>query len=170
MTELPIVVMALQEWLSERARRERHALVLASAIGLTVSVTGLLPTKISALGIEFSIGDQAAMLKVLASIVAYLLTAFGVHAFADYTVWRTAYQSALLISRRKEIQEEKSDEEHMRTVNPAKNKRLLAASAATPLPRNRKWASRARDGFDVWVPVVLAVLTIVVTLRKAFEI
>jgi hypothetical protein len=42
----------LRDPLAEVTRRERRLLLGASIIGLTVAKTGLVPTKISALGVE----------------------------------------------------------------------------------------------------------------------
>lgn len=169
MEALPIVVRRQQEWLSDRTRRERHSLVIASAIAITVVSTDLLPTKISALGIDFSVGNQAAMLKLLGAITLYLLVSFCAHAFADYAAWKTAFQSALLAARHKGIREETSDEEHLKNVDVQKNKKLLAAFAATPLPKWRLVAVRARDAIDVWFPILLAVFAAAFTLHKAIS-
>jgi hypothetical protein len=75
--------MRLGDPLAEVTRKERRSLLIASAVAITIVKTGLVPTKISALGVEFSQADKAALLKVLAAVVIYFLVAFVVYAAAD---------------------------------------------------------------------------------------
>ena len=166
----PIIVKRQEQWLGEASRRERHALLVASAIGLTMASTGLLPTKISALGIDFSISDQAAMLKLLAAAILYLLLAFSAHSYADYMEWLTAFQAARRSTKIADIDNEKTDEEHMRSINPEKNKRKIAARTFTPLPKTRHWAVRARVAIDVWFPILLATVTVAQIVRRVLSL
>ena len=130
--------------------------------------TGLLPTKISALGIDFSIGDQAAMLKLLAAAILYLLLAFSAHSYADYMEWLTAFQAARRSAKIADIDNEKTDEEHMRSINPEKSK--IAARTFTPLPKTRHWAVRARVAIDVWFPILLATVTVAQIVRRVLSL
>ena len=166
MENLPIWVRRQEEWLSDRTRRERLALVIASAIGITVVVTDLLPTKISALGIEFSVGNQTAMLKLLAAVIAYLLVSFCIHAFADYVAWKTAFQTELREVRRKHLHKQRKPDEE----SPEASEALVLAHVRTPMPKGSLLAVRARDAIDVWFPTLLALFAVTLILRKAISL
>ena len=61
--------------------------------------TGIVPTKISALGIEFTQADRHSILYALSAIVIYFLIAFITYAVTDFILWRIA-----LIHARNEIE------------------------------------------------------------------
>lgn len=77
--------------LSEVTRKERRLLLGMSTIGIAIVRTGLLPTKISALGIEFGAADQRSLLNILAVITAYFLVAFVVYAASDWVAWTEVF-------------------------------------------------------------------------------
>ena len=74
--------------LSSVARNERRSLLLLSVIGIAIVKTGLVPSKIEALGIEFSPGDQKSLLNILGMVNVYLLLAFSIYALTDFIGWR----------------------------------------------------------------------------------
>lgn len=78
----------LREPLSEITRKERRILLGVSAFGIAVAKTGLVPTKISTLGIEFSQAESSTLLKMLAAVVIYFLVAFLIYAVSDFAAWR----------------------------------------------------------------------------------
>lgn len=66
---MPIVTdVPLSDPLSEVTRKERKFLLGVSMIGLFVSYSGIVPTKIAALGIELSTTDQKSFLILLALV------------------------------------------------------------------------------------------------------
>lgn len=62
----------VQDPLSGVTRSERKILLGVSVIAIAIVKTGLIPTKISALGIEFSQADRSALLGVMALVVIYV--------------------------------------------------------------------------------------------------
>lgn len=74
--------------LSSVTRNERRSLLVLSVIGIAIVKTGLVPSKIEALGIEFSPGDQKSLLNILGMVNLYLLVAFSIYALADFIGWR----------------------------------------------------------------------------------
>ena len=74
----------LKSPLSDDTKNERRNLLVASAIGIIIVKTGLIPTKISALGIEFSETDKTMVLKILAWIMIYLTISFSIYALSDF--------------------------------------------------------------------------------------
>lgn len=73
----------LKDILREETRKERRNLLAASAVGIVIVKAGLIPTKISALGIDFSQTDQRTLLWVLLGVTAYFLAMFVVYALSD---------------------------------------------------------------------------------------
>ena len=77
----------LQDPLSEVTRRERKYLLGISLLSIFVVKTGLVPTKISALGVEFNEANQESMLLILALMVLFFLVAFCFYALSDFLAW-----------------------------------------------------------------------------------
>jgi len=88
-------------------RKERKLLLVSSILGITVVKTGFIPTKISALGIDFAKTDQNSLLLVLGSIILYFLIAFVIYGTSDFLMWRLTYsrvlQDAMLDKLEKEV-------------------------------------------------------------------
>ncbi len=87
--------VTLNDPLSMVTRRERKFLLVSSITGITIVKTGFIPTKISALGIEFAKTDQNSLLFVLGLIILYFLIAFLIYGTSDFLIWRLTYSSAL---------------------------------------------------------------------------
>jgi len=85
----------LKDPLSDVTRKERRSLLGVSALGIVMVKTGLVPSKISALGIDFSPTDQKTILRAVAVVVGYFLVAFLVYAASDFFAWRYALRSAV---------------------------------------------------------------------------
>ena len=80
--------------LSKVTRTERRVLLGVSAIGIAIVKTGLVPSKIAALGIEFEQADKRALLRIIGFVVLYFLVAFALYAASDYFAWRYRYTTA----------------------------------------------------------------------------
>lgn len=85
----------VQDPLSQVTRSERRSLLGVSAITIIIVKTGLIPTKISALGIEFSATDRSALLGMMGLVVTYFLVAFLVYAISDFVDWRLKFSAAI---------------------------------------------------------------------------
>lgn len=82
--------LQLKEPLSITTRKCRRSLLASSVLGIIVGHTGLLPEKISDLGIRFSNRDQSALLVILSLLILYFLVTFFLYAAHDFTLWRLA--------------------------------------------------------------------------------
>ena len=80
----------LRDPLSEVTRKERRALLLASVLGLVFLKTNIVPTRISALGIEFGRADQATLFSILTLVIGYFTFVFMIYATSDFLAWRLA--------------------------------------------------------------------------------
>lgn len=85
-------IIRLSDPLSPHTRSVRKSLLIVSVVAIFISATGLIPTKISALGIEFSQANRESMLSVLGLVVTFLLVSFAVAASADFVAWRISFQ------------------------------------------------------------------------------
>ncbi len=80
--------------LSPITRRERRSLLVSSVVLTAVVATDVLPTRISALGIELGASNHQAMLYVLLAIVVYFLCSFLLYAAVDGGRWYVAWHIA----------------------------------------------------------------------------
>jgi len=74
--------------LSESSRKERRALLGFSSLAFTIALCGLIPQKISALGVEISGAQQSYLQWVLFGLIAYFLVAFLLYGLQDWLAWR----------------------------------------------------------------------------------
>lgn len=88
----------LSDPLSGVARKKRKFLLGSSILGITIVKAGFVPTKISALGIEFAKADQNSLLSVLGIIILYFLIAFLIYAASDIITWHGSFFRSLKAS------------------------------------------------------------------------
>jgi hypothetical protein len=77
------------------SRKVRRDLLAASSIGILISIAGLVPTRISALGVDLSLPQQRGFALVMALVVLYFLAAFVTYGLSDFFLWRKQYQDYL---------------------------------------------------------------------------
>jgi hypothetical protein len=156
----------LRDPLSEVARKERRALLLVSAAGYVVVKTGLVPSKIEALGITFSAKEQGALLTVFALVVMYFVVTFVLYAAID----ALAFAWAIFLAKQQLADE--VDEVVAARV------RRAEAPVAEPAPRPpfvkrgrfkfrrvTLYVALLRDLWDFVFPVVAGVVVVVLLLR-----
>lgn len=85
----------LADPLSQISRAERRNLLLAATLAILIAHVNLVPTRMSALGLEFAPPAQASFLVVTALVVGYFMFAFATYALADLFVWRKRYYDYL---------------------------------------------------------------------------
>lgn len=90
------------EILGKVTRAERRVLLGVAMLAVAVAHTGLIPSRISALGIEFARADQRAILVILSVVVTYFTVTFMIYAATDFLAWRGAHDDALLMHLREE--------------------------------------------------------------------
>ncbi len=95
MTTVPSPTDFLGDPLSPVSRKARRDLLIASIVGILVSSAGLVPTRISALGIDLSLREQGGFTLLVMFVVLYFLGTFVLYGTSDYFVWRKRYQDYL---------------------------------------------------------------------------
>jgi hypothetical protein len=76
--------IAIRDPLSKVTRTERRYLLGVSVITIAIVQTGFVPSKVAALGVEFSQGDQRKLLGILALVTMYFLVAFSCMRLATF--------------------------------------------------------------------------------------
>ena len=152
----------LRDPLQENTRKERRLLLIASFIAIAVAQTGLIPTKIEALGIAVEKADQRAFLLLLAVLVIYLSLTFIIYAATDFVRFRGAYNSALLTHLQNEHgfyreQDEPTDSPHERICKRL-NRRIGFYMVAS------RRSAFVRTGWEFLFPVVVGTYAVVITL------
>jgi len=71
--------LVLYDPLTETTRKERRVLLGVSALGIALVKVPLVPTKFSALGLEFAPTNQAVLLTLYSLLVAYFLVGFLIY-------------------------------------------------------------------------------------------
>ncbi|MDR3579158.1 MAG: hypothetical protein P4L44_04240 [Oryzomonas sp.] len=150
----------LKDPLSELTRKERRMLIVVSSIAITMIKTGLVPSKISALGVEFTTANQSSILNMIAYIIVYLLVAFAIYAFSDFVEWRVNFYKSIISSNEQELMAtfaynvEKSDVgELKKIIQNLKNKSILWNSTSKPV-------SIVRILLDIVFPILLGFVSI----------
>jgi hypothetical protein len=147
----------LKDALSKEARDERRNLLVGSAIGIIVARTGLIPTKITTLGIEFNAANLSSLLWVVAIIVGYFWFAFLIYSFSDVFSWRITLRTTVdnyLEKRLAEIKE-KSSKSIVKETSPLRFMFLLKTV------RPMSWI---RIIFECALPLVVGMTAIVLLL------
>ena len=108
----------LRDPLSDLTRKERKFLLGISILSITLVKAGIVPTKITALGVEVGKTDQQSILWVIGLITFYFLIAFIIYAASDFLAWRMAFFHAFIESF------EKSEVAHNNISNYSSTERL----------------------------------------------
>lgn len=65
----------------------------SSLIGVLIAEVGLVPEKISAIGIEFTAANQQALITLLVAAIAYFTVSFLVYVYSELTAWQVVVAS-----------------------------------------------------------------------------
>lgn len=120
----PSITDFLIDPLGEVTRKERRNLLISSVVGVLVRSLGLVPSKVSALGIELSAPAQKYFVFLVAAVVFYFLLAFVVYGWSDWLVWWKKYQdyrvaAAIEFENWSQQDQERYDELHTRVPKAA---------------------------------------------------
>ena len=153
----------LRDPLSEVTRAERRTLLGVSAVGIVIAKSGLVPSKISTLGIEFDHADQRVLLRMTSAIVFYFLVAFLIYAASDLLAWRLSFYHALVDWRKSRSLATEEERQIERQIEREATylwsfSRQVMFSLSTPI-------SLIRAVFEFAIPIIIGIYTVVVLLR-----
>lgn len=83
----------LREPFNETTRKTRRNLLAASVLGVVIAKVGLIPSKISAFGIDFTAANQQSLVLLLAFAIAYFGLAFIVYLYSELVAWQIVFRS-----------------------------------------------------------------------------
>lgn len=151
----------LRDPLTEVSRKERTALLGIATVGIIVAKTGFVPSKISALGIDFSFTDQKMLYRALAGVIGYFVVAFILYAASDFVAWRVAWMNAMRAATR--ARHERKASESASELHHAVEQELSVQFRNVPYAVSSSISS-LRALFDFAVPVAIGVWGVAATL------
>jgi hypothetical protein len=168
--KLSIVDVNLNDPLSEVTRKERKVLLGLSMVSLFFSQAGILPSKISALGIELKTTDQNTILYLMSACLIYFIFAFFLYAMSDFMIWKKAITREYLSQFRRIV----IDEYSQGPDNPIDCD--VESEAARLSKKNKVWetlckpVSIARALFEFLLPIIVGLYAAIIMLFKASSI
>ena len=160
---LPTPSDYLVDPLSDISRRERRNLLASSVVGLLAARADLVPTRVSALGVDFGLIEQRAYVWVLCAVIAYFLLAFIAYGLSDYLTWDLKYKEYL---RSADIKSEDWSREDQDAYD---ERRHLEEPIQRIYERSHRVA-KLRLAFEFLVPLVVSIITILFLIFKAFQL
>lgn len=147
----------LSDPLCEITRKERRMLLAVSMIGISLIKAGLVPTKITALGIDFNETNQKAFMVIFLSIVIYFFFAFIFYAAADFLAWKRA----IWAFRGLKVQDQLFDIKIPDIVDSITEMEVSSMIGETPkLSYFVKPVSVFRMAFDFILPIIVGIYSI----------
>jgi hypothetical protein len=149
--------------LSERAAAERRGLLAVSTACIGIGWTGSIPSKISALGIDFSPSNKTGFLWVLAAIATYFLVAFVCYAVPDLlrlaAAWHAAKEQAEDTQLARSLGSD--DDRINRWANDPDSRPILAEQFKREVVESRyRWRMLPGAVVDFAAPVAVAVVAV----------
>ncbi len=167
----------LQDPLSELTRKERRALLTSAGLGILIVQADIIPSKITALGIDFTSTNQKVLLVGMAAVVAYFFVAFALYAWSDFLAWRLRItQSALDAIQDLSRPRLKDMVETDRAIvsRGEMETKIIEDQFVEQMGYLRRWnrmskpTATIRGLFEFFFPIVVGVLAIIDLLRKSF--
>jgi len=146
----------LREPFTEVTRRTRRNFLAASVVGIVIVKVGLIPTKISAFGIDFTQSNQNALLNLITLVISYFGIAFFVYMLSELTAWQIAFRSQELkrIQDKEKLKIEHEDHDRMHWFM---SRYRLTTNIANPM-------FILRILFEVGVPLTVGIYAVVAIL------
>ena len=148
-------VVRIADPLSAHTRSVRKALLITSTLSLTVGLTGLIPTKISALGVEFSQVDRNSMVLLLCGVVGFMLISFVVTAASDFTAWRISYASKAWAEESSGYEASKRSFMEERNLSPDEKEELSMWETS----QGNMWRNAGHVGRSIFVQKIVGVVS-----------
>jgi hypothetical protein len=146
--------------LSPVTRTERQWLLLSNVVLFAIVYGGLVPSKISAMGIEITKTNRRVLIGILEVVAIYFLTGFVLYAKADWQAWQR---------NREALENEEAAAANAETevlgVEPGRH--ATWKERVPPHPSRSRGIYAARGHFDFWVPTLTGVVNPIICLIGA---
>lgn len=176
----PFLSEDFDDSLSEVTRRSRRNLLASSLVGLLFTIAELKPNEINLFGISSQEINLPRVLIVLGLVILYFTVNFIIYAYSDYQV------RSIKIYRRKSEAKKQSQAQNDKAQNirnlkiDSKNikeflsnpnvKEILEAKDALSLINRSTKVSAVRLAFDVWIPIIIALSSLVIVTASIFGV
>jgi len=157
----PNIKLFLADPLKELTRKERRTLLLMGSLGIVIAHTGLVPTQITALGIQFQTSQRTALYVIFALAVLYFLCAFMLYCTLDFVEWKRdarADRFSQEVEHLKAASEKPSDSRPLGS-DAAVHAKVGDQYRVSPGRESQLW--RIRCTFDMFLPCLLGVYSII---------
>lgn len=101
--------LLLADPLSPHTRSVRKSLLISSLVSIAIARTQFFPTKISALGIEFTQANRGSMIFLLVVVVSFLFISFIATSASDFMYWRVGVWSQSWADMKEIFEQAKKD-------------------------------------------------------------
>lgn len=164
--ELKILELRSCTIFSPRTQKNRQYLILSSAITLSMTFLGLVPTEIQAFGLKFLPEQQVALLKGAALVVLYFFAMFITAGWNDQRIWLANLNTAISKYRgdSKLLRKMKNGPEESIADLLETDKPLRSYSIFNPSLRNAIFS--ATYFVEFFLPLILATFAIFSTFIK----
>ncbi|EGR3324812.1 hypothetical protein DMJ26_19880 [Vibrio parahaemolyticus] len=162
---------ALVDPLSEVTRKERRMLLGLSMLGVFFAKTGIVPRKISTLGIELAATEQSSFFYVLAAMLVYFVFAFALYAFSDFIVWKKAVIELDVSEYKNYVIERETEHQQQNPIDEE-----VSSSRLMLYRKNRVWLSAkkpvslARSFFEFILPIIVGSVSLFMVVDAAQKI
>jgi len=160
----------LKDPLTSLSRKTRRNLLIASLITILIVWMGLIPKKITFLGIEFTNTNQSSILYVLGFVVIYFCIAFYIYGKSDLRAWKRLVDEQDLpkivcieLDHLYEITKDNLSPEEIFEFEQRKSQmeKLLPV-----FKKDRRFGFDRSKYFEIWVPMVIGVMAIISVIIK----
>lgn len=166
MNKHDIALTRISTPLCDATHKTRSKLLVASATGLVIFYTGLVPEKIEGLGVTFSLGQQNAMVLCLLGLIVFLLISFLISAISDVASFRlkrkSIFESAMYKVIGEAVEKGREGKQQANAWYSAKQAVSNMSSNMDISPKLVTFISHVRFAWDVVLPISVAIYSLTV--------
>lgn len=159
----------LSDFLADNTLKIRRWLLVLTVVSLYISTAKMVPTKISALGIEFSALNQQQFLKISSYVLMYFLISFTIYACIDFlkrmndlleirkkyfTEIKVSVPTKMADSDFDENMQYRADSIQTRFIDPIETAQFLSSPVILVL-------SITRVSFDILLPIIVGIYSFI---------
>lgn len=155
----------LKDPLGDVTRKERRNLLCVSIIVISIVRIGLVPTRITSLGIELTKPETTAFLWMLGSITVYFFLTYLIYALSDYLHWTIAWYDVKWDEISKQADNVKSTEHDLK----GRTTVVFYLTDGDRFTFFAQMTSLVRVLFDYFLPITIALIALILLYKKLFS-
>lgn len=150
------IVNGLRDPLNETTRKTGRNLLISSTIGILITKAGLIPIKISSVGIEFSSSDINVLVIILGISILYFLMKFSISICSELQAWNLLYKSNKL---EKLLDHARKKQDEFKNKN-FSEKAVEVQFSLMSTHRRTLWIISIRLFVEVLIPILMSIFSI----------